>query len=398
MCSAASQKYVNPQHTTLSPQNMYVGGNGFARNYNMSPSTKQSPISPISIQMIVLIFSVLLCIFSCLLTVTLSYKWHIDTNQQINRLVGTVEDAIHDLNTFTDIVRNELVAKHVSNTYKDQHKAKIDGNEYEDLEEDYNEGDDRFMGRDLSDNNWPAKTYQANESHKPKNRDRRNAVIDTTNIIVKNELNSSKNEKADVEIVQEENTVKTYSRRKSKKMGMLKKKVSMESEDEESYEDFKETQEIAAAHFTSDSSKYSTKTHPHYNGNGRLKHPDGDFRDWTQYIWGLNTNNANHLTMKNGKVEVLKPGLYFVYAQIYYSDKHDINGYYVMKNEEKILGCTSTRHQDTQSSDSCYTGGLIYFNSNDNLSIKGLDSERFIILDPVKSFFGLFRISKDGKR
>ncbi|XP_025201888.1 protein eiger [Melanaphis sacchari] len=397
MCSATSQKYVNPQHTTTSPQNMYVGGNGFTRNYNMSPSIKQSPISPISIQMIVIIFSVLLCIFSCLLTVTLSYKWHIDTNQQINRLVGTVEDAIHDLNTFTDIVRNELVAKHVSNTYKDQHKVKIDGNDYEDIEEDYNEGEDRFMGRDLLDNNWPAKTYQVNESHKSKNRDRRNAVIDTTNI-VKNELNSSKNEKADVEIIQEENTVKTYGRRKSKKLGMLKKKQSMESEDEESYEDFKETQEIAAAHFTSDSSQYSTKTHPHYNGNGRLKHPDGDFRDWTQYLWEMNLNSANYLTMKNGKVEVLKPGLYFVYAQIYYSDKHDINGYYVMKNDVKVLGCTSTRHQDTQSSDSCYTGGLIYFNSKDNLSIRGLDSERFIILDPVKSFFGLFKISKDGNR
>jgi len=102
--------------------------------------------------------------------------------------VGTVEDAIHDLNTFTDIVRNELVAKHVSNTYKDQHKVKTDGNDYEDLEEDYNEGEDRFMGRDLLDNNWPAKTYQANESYKPKNRDRRNAVIDAKNI-VKNELN-----------------------------------------------------------------------------------------------------------------------------------------------------------------------------------------------------------------
>jgi len=69
-----------------------------------------------------------------------------------------------------------------------------------------------------------------------------------------------------------------------------------------------------------------------------------------------------------------------------------------MKNEEKILGCTTTRHQDTQSSDSCYTGGLIYFSSKDNLSIKGLDSDRFIILDPVRSFFGLYRISKDGKK
>lgn len=50
-------------------------------------------------------------------------------------------------------------------------------------------------------------------------------------------------------------------------MGTIKKKLSMESDDEESYEDFKETLENAAAHFTSDSSKYSTKTHPHYNGN-----------------------------------------------------------------------------------------------------------------------------------
>jgi len=110
-----------------------------------------------------------------------------DTNQQINRLVGTVEDAIRDLNTFTDIVRDELVAKHVSNTYKDQHKAKIDGNDYEDVEEDYNEGD-KFMGRDLLDNNWPAKTYQTNESNKPKNRGRRNTEIDATTI-VKNEVN-----------------------------------------------------------------------------------------------------------------------------------------------------------------------------------------------------------------
>lgn len=110
-----------------------------------------------------------------------------DTNQQINRLVGTVEDAIRDLNTFTDIVRDELVAKHVSNTYKDQHKAKMYGNDYEEVEEDYDEGD-RFMGRDLMDNNWPTKPYKTNESNKPKNRERRNAVIDATTI-VKNELN-----------------------------------------------------------------------------------------------------------------------------------------------------------------------------------------------------------------
>jgi len=115
-----------------------------------------------------------------------------DTNQSINRLAGTVEDAIRDLNTFTDIVKYELAAKHVSNTYKDQHKSKIDG-DYEEVAKDWmkemkdDEGD-RFMGKDLMDNNWPADQYQSNESNKPKNRERRNAVIDATTI-VKNELN-----------------------------------------------------------------------------------------------------------------------------------------------------------------------------------------------------------------
>lgn len=68
-----------------------------------------------------------------------------------------------------------------------------------------------------------------------------------------------------------------------------------------------------------------------------------------------------------------------------------------MKNDEKTLGCTTTRHRDTQS-DSCYTGGLMYLASKDFLSIKGIDSERFIILDSTKSFFGLFKVSKDNKK
>jgi len=51
--------------------------------------------------------------------------------------------------------------------------------------------------------------------------------------------------------------VKTYRQRKSKKNA-------------EPCEDFKDTPENAAAHFTSDSSKYSTKIHPHYNGNNNF--------------------------------------------------------------------------------------------------------------------------------
>jgi len=64
-----------------------------------------------------------------------------------------------------------------------------------------------------------------------------------------------------------------------------------------------------------------------------------------------------------------------------------------MKNDEKVLGCTTARN-----SNSCYTGGLVYLKTKDILSVKGVDSQRFIILDPVRSFFGLFKVSKDTKR
>lgn len=56
--------------------------------------------------------------------------------------------------------------------------------------------------------------------------------------------------------------------RKAKKMGVSKKKSVLEQDDGEPYEDTKENSgTFAAAHFTSDSSKYSTRTHKHYEGN-----------------------------------------------------------------------------------------------------------------------------------
>lgn len=61
--------------------------------------------------------------------------------------------------------------------------------------------------------------------------------------------------------------MRTYNRRKPKKMGVGKKKPVEEQEEEDTYEDIKDMPEIVAAHFTSDSSKYNTKTHMHYHGN-----------------------------------------------------------------------------------------------------------------------------------
>lgn len=87
---------------------------------------------------------------------------------------------------------------------------------------------------------------------------------------------SSNNAKTNIELIQEvnqdENTLKPYNQRKAKKLGSLRKKTTIEQENEESMEDFIEASEIAAAHFTSDSSKYTTRTHAHYHGNNDYKY------------------------------------------------------------------------------------------------------------------------------
>lgn len=111
---------------------------------------------------IILVFFVLLCVFSCLLTVTLSYKWHTDTNRQIDRLLESVEDVSRDLGALTDIVRNELAAKRVNDeaerTVMDRVVKAAPEVEYDETpDEDYGDHD-RFMGRELDNNNdWPSK-------------------------------------------------------------------------------------------------------------------------------------------------------------------------------------------------------------------------------------------------
>lgn len=109
-----------------------------------------------------------------------------DTNRQIEKLVGTMQEVIHDLNTFTDIVKDELVAKRVNNNAYNKPDKNDGGDEYQDLEDDWEA--DHFMGRDLLDNNWPAKTYQGDEPRKPNNRKRRNAGS-IAPIIAKHKLN-----------------------------------------------------------------------------------------------------------------------------------------------------------------------------------------------------------------
>lgn len=124
---------------------------------------------------VLLAFFVLLSMFSCLLTVTLSYRWHAEASREIDQLLASAGEAARDLEALTNIVRKELAAKRMSGAYGataewtvTERRAKAPrpptttgattAEDYvEETDEDYDH--DRFMGRELS-NNWPAKSYR----------------------------------------------------------------------------------------------------------------------------------------------------------------------------------------------------------------------------------------------
>lgn len=90
---------------------------------------------------------------------------------------------------------------------------------------------------------------------------------------------------------------------------------------------------LPAIHFNGDTSKYVLGQHTNFNGNGHLKHPQGNFVDWKVSDWAAPSGMDTYFTMDGGGVLTIKDsGIYFIYAQIYYLDEHDTTGFRVYKN------------------------------------------------------------------
>ncbi|KAG8230787.1 hypothetical protein J437_LFUL011351 [Ladona fulva] len=148
-----------------------------------------------------------------------------------------------------------------------------------------------------------------------------------------------------------------------------------------------------ALHLDGDASNYSMG-HRHYEGNGRIRHMEGIFKDWRLKDWAIRFGRHFQLDQTVGTVNVRESGIYFVYAQVHYSDNHDVNGFRILVNNVAVLQCTVTSHGGAHlKSNTCYTGGLVELRTGDNLSVRDLAALRYSIFEAGKSFFGLFRVS-----
>uniref|UniRef100_A0A8D9AKR9 Protein eiger n=1 Tax=Cacopsylla melanoneura TaxID=428564 RepID=A0A8D9AKR9_9HEMI len=162
------------------------------------------------------------------------------------------------------------------------------------------------------------------------------------------------------------------------------------------------TPETVAIHLVGDTSKPRLSKEKHYDANHRMYHPKGHIKDWnvdSRTIMDDKSNHDQYFKLENGHLKVKQGGLYFVYAQIFYSTKEDTSGFNVYVNDNVVMRCITTGVSTDQiggvhstAPNSCYTAGLVRIQPNDNLSIKEMQGERFTVFEPTRSFFGLFKL------
>jgi len=131
---------------------------------------------------------------------------------------------------------------------------------------------------------------------------------------------------------------------------------------------------------------------------GRIQLSDGVFRDWSVSRWAKRMHMNRKIKLDQGILTVGSPGIYFIYAQINYLDDHDVNAFQIMVNKSPWLMCTTMTHtpRATTKANTCYTGGVRYLEQGDNLMIKNTDTNRFAVMLPSHSFFGLVQLSEMG--
>merc|ERR1719507_682571 len=82
------------------------------------------------------------------------------------------------------------------------------------------------------------------------------------------------------------------------------------------------------------------------------------FSHWKVARWAQKLRLENRFELKDGKLTVSSPGIYYLYAQINYLDESDVNGFQIYVNDSPTFLCTAMTHTPTLTTkaNTCYTG------------------------------------------
>ncbi|XP_058465430.1 uncharacterized protein LOC131438990 isoform X2 [Malaya genurostris] len=134
------------------------------------------------------------------------------------------------------------------------------------------------------------------------------------------------------------------------------------------------------------------KYHPQY-----IIHRATNHVNWPWLpIGAANQESLNSGVFKlssNGTLTVNDTGLYFVYAQITYTDQHPISGFNIVVNGRNHAAC-SVHGQHGKKTNTCYTASLVDLDNGSQLEIKDMDEGRVHLAFQEKTFFGLYKLGR----
>jgi len=128
-------------------------------------------------------------------------------------------------------------------------------------------------------------------------------------------------------------------------------------------------------------------------GPGHDGSAGGVHNHWKLARWARRLGADNSFPVSRGRVGVPSPGLYLVYAQVTYMDKYKHQGFSVLVNDNSAMECQENRGMAMGMM--CHTGGLLYLEQGDRVSIKDVKAGRKIDIGNGKTFFGLVKLTRD---
>ncbi|XP_052757777.1 uncharacterized protein LOC113518496 [Galleria mellonella] len=157
-----------------------------------------------------------------------------------------------------------------------------------------------------------------------------------------------------------------------------------------------------AAHFHGNTSHLNIEVHEHYKGNGLIRLAHGAHHDvWYPSSWTLASPHSRPTLTRNGHIHVHHTGVYLVYVQIYYLDRHDIVSWVLhrtnpeMEGRDTLLQCTQSSHspEALDRANSCFSASALFLRAGDKLAVRNTSGDRHSIMEPEKSFIGLVKLA-----
>ncbi|KAM3967712.1 TNF superfamily member 12 eiger [Aphomia sociella] len=159
---------------------------------------------------------------------------------------------------------------------------------------------------------------------------------------------------------------------------------------------------FVAAHFHGNTSHLNTEIHEHYKGNGLIRLSHGDHHDvWYPSGWTMASPHSRPTLTRSGHIHVHHTGVYLVYVQIYYLDRHDIVSWVLHRTNpetegrDTLLQCIQSSHspEGLDRANSCFSAAALYLRAGDKLAVRNTAGDRHSIMQPEKSFIGLVKLA-----